>query len=464
MIDKLPTSPARSPFLRLPAALGARQGRWRELPCHVPSASPCRRRGAAGRSWQLYFDRCPKVVFVTVLPGKREETAHANHDGRACVPTAFVSSAQGGVGAGRGRDGVGAGRGPGSGAERRRRLAHLQPRPRRHPLLAPRPDRRVERRRARGGLVVPVPPRGRVHRGAEPGRALPAGDADRGRRRDVPRVGEPGGGPAPRDRRGDLASRAGRGAGVVPRRRLRAGHRRPRGPHLLHEPVEGRGPERGERRAGPRVRRRGRGGGAHPVHRGAGGLRRHPDTGLERLRPRAAAHRAPPEPAPGRGRAGPGLAAGPRRVRHAALGVPDPAHRERLRQRDLGQPELPRPHREQRVGVHPHRRRGARPRLHAREQPGVELLRRRPPRRQPLRELDHRHRHRDRRARLVLPEHPPRAVGLQPAAVAGPDGHRAGRRGHPRPRAGRQVGLDVHPEPRDRRARPRGRGAAGARG
>ena len=70
---------------------------------------------------------------------------------------------------------------------------------------------------------------------------------------------------------------------------------------------------------------------------------------------------------------------------------------------------------------------------------------------------------RERRARLVLPEHPPRAVGLQSAAVARPDGHRARRRGHSGPRAGRQVGLDVHPEPRHRRARSRGRGAARAR-
>ena len=310
-----------------------------------------------------------------------EETTHAINHRHPDFPWTLVPDRPGGRGGGRARDGRDAGRGAGAGAEPRRRLADLQPGPRGHPLLAPRPDRRVERRLARGGVVVPLPPRGRVHRGAEPGRALPAGDPDRGRRRDVPRVGEPGGGPAPRDRRGDLAARAGRGAGVVPRRRLRAGHRRPRGPHLLHEPVEGGRPEGGDRRGGPRVRRRWRGGAAHPLHRGARGLRRHPDPGLERLRAGTAAHRAPPEPAPGRGRADPGLAAGPRRERHAALGVPDPAHRERLRQRDLGQPELARPHREQRVGVHPHRRRGAGPRLHAREQPRVELLRRRPPRR-----------------------------------------------------------------------------------
>ena len=225
----------------------------------------------------------------------------------------------------RGGAGVDLGPGSGSGTWRRRRLADLQPRPGRHALLAPRPDRHEQRRRAAGGLVLSLPSGGRLHRGAEPGRALPAGDADRRRRRDVPRVGQPRGGPAARDRRGDLAARAGRGAGLVPGRRLRTGHRRPRGPHLLHEPVEGHRARGGDGRARPGVRRRRRGGGANSLHRGAGGLRRYLDPGLERVRAGTAAHRAPPEPAARRGRADPGLAAGPRRDdRRPALGIPDP--------------------------------------------------------------------------------------------------------------------------------------------
>ena len=96
----------------------------------------------------------------------------------------------------------------------------------------------------------------------------------------VPGFRKPRGGPAARDRRGDLAPRAERRVGVLPRRRLRTGHRRPRGPHLLHQPAESHRPEGGDRRARSRVRRRGRGGSAHPLHRRAGGLRRHPDPGL----------------------------------------------------------------------------------------------------------------------------------------------------------------------------------------
>ena len=371
-------------------------------------------------------------------PQSKRETSHAIRYPKTVVVGSIKNRCRGPRGVrGDGADG-GPGAGPVARTEPGRGLADLQPRPGGDALLAPRPDQHRQRRRTGGSLVVPLPSRGRLHRGPEPGGALPAGDADRGGRRHVPGRRQPRGRPAARNRRGDLAARAERGAGVVPRRRLRAGHRCTRGPHLFHQPVEGHRPEGGDRRARRRVRRRRRGGAAHPLHGRAGCLRRHPDPRIERLRSGTAAHRASPEPAAGWRGADSCLAAGYRRGdRRPALGIPDPTHGERLRQRDLGQSELAQPHREQRLGVHAHRRRGARPRLHARQQPGVELLRRRPPRRQPLRKLHHRHRHPERRARVVLSEHPPRAVGLQPAAGARPARHRARRRGHSRRRAGR---------------------------
>ena len=54
---------------------------------------------------------------------------------------------------------------------------------------------------------------------------------------------------------------------------------------------------------------------------------------------------------------------------------------------------------------------------------------------------------------VALPEHPPRALGLQPAARAGPDRHQERRQDDSRARAGRQVRLHVHPESRERHAR-----------
>ena len=108
-----------------------------------------------------------------------------------------------------------------------------------------------------------------------------------------------------------------------------------------------------------------------------------------------------------------------RQDRRAPLGVPHHPSGDRLRQPHLGREQLARSHREQRVGVHAHRRRGAGPRLHAGEWARRELLRWRPSRRQPLWELDCRHRYPDGRAGVVFSEYPPRAVGLQPPPAPG---------------------------------------------
>ena len=169
--------------------------------------SPDRRRappGPAGRASCLRTDS----VGTCIVPARRGEQPHAIHHRHARFRRAAASRPCMRRSAGRHRRRLGACIGAGIRAERSRGLADLQPRPRRHPLLATRSDRHVERRLDRGGLVVPLPSRGRLHRGAEPGRALPAGDADRRRRRDVPGFRQPRGGPAARDRRGNLAARA----------------------------------------------------------------------------------------------------------------------------------------------------------------------------------------------------------------------------------------------------------------
>ena len=87
---------------------------------------------------------------------------------------------------------------------------------------------------------------------------------------------------------------------------------------------------------------------------------------------------------------------------------------------------------------------------------GREPVRRQHPagRREPVHRLDHRAGPEDRAARLVLPAGAPRRLGLRQRPAAGPLRHGRRRRAGQGPRAGQQEQLALHPEPRDRRARP----------
>ena len=79
------------------------------------------------------------------------------------------------------------------------------------------------------------------------------------------------------------------------------------------------------------------------------------------------------------------------------------------------------------------------------------------PGRQPVQQLDGRARRADGQTEVALPEHPPRDLGLQPSARAWPDRHPERRQDDSCARAGRQVRLHVHPEPRERHAGSRRR-------
>ena len=89
----------------------------------------------------------------------------------------------------------------------------------------------------------------------------------------------------------------------------------------------------------------------------------------------------------------------------------------RIRQRHLGQRflEVHRPH--QRVGAD-HARRGARPRLSARQHAEQRLLRRQSPRRQPVRRIAGVPRRANRRAQVALPDRSSRPVGLRSGLAA----------------------------------------------
>ena len=289
----------------------------------------------------------------------------------------------------------------------------LQPRPGRHALLAPHADHPRQRRRAARGLVVPLSSRRPPGHRPGPDRRLPAGHPHRRRRRDVPwrRATAV---VALRPETGEELWRHQLSEGLVSYRGVT--YWPGSGEHgarifftslwkviALDAATGARDPQFGN---GRRSRA------ARALRRRAGGLARHPGARLQRLRSRGDTPRAAPRPAPRRGRAALRLPARARREDGpAALGVPDDAARDRLRQPHVGQQQLARPHRQQRVGGDADRRRGARARLPARQRAGVELLRRRPAGRQPVRQHDDRGRHRDRRARVALPEHPPRAVG-----------------------------------------------------
>ena len=110
-------------------------------------------------------------------------------------------------------------------------LADLQPRSRRHPLLAADADQHDERLDARAGVVVSTAARAgqfrpRDRQAGELVRNLSAGHAHRRERRDVSAVGQSRRRARAGDREGNLALRAARRTRLVPRRRVLA-RRRP---------------------------------------------------------------------------------------------------------------------------------------------------------------------------------------------------------------------------------------------
>ena len=96
-------------------------------------------------------------------------------------------------------------------------------------------------------------------------------------------------------------------------------------------------------------------------------------------------------------------------------------------------------------------------------QPDARLLRRRPARRQSVRQLDRGARRRHRRIQVALPDDASRPVGLRHSAAAGAARcDRSTAATVPVLDAGAQDRLHVHPESRDGQAGVRHRGAAGA--
>ena len=349
----------------------------------------------------------------------------------------------------------------------RRRLADLQSRSRRHALLAAHADQHAERLDARPGVVVSAAARaGPIRSGdrqtGQLVRTVSAGDADRGERRDVPAVGPSRRRPRARDREGDLALRAARRARLVPRRRVLARRRRPARAHLLHQPAKADRPARRHRRTRHLVRHRRSHRSGDPVRRRAGDLPEHRADGIELLRARRAAHRPAPHDQQGRkGRRARLRRAHRRRRSGTSTPFRGPAKPVTTR---WGNDSWKDRTGQQRLVVHADRRRAARPRLPAGQRSGHELLRRRPARRQPVQQLDGGPRRADRQAEVALPEHPSRDLGLQPPARARPDRHQEGRPDHSRARAGREIRLHVHPEPRGRHPGPRRRGTPAGQG
>ena len=185
------------------------------------------------------------------------------------------------------------------------------------------------------------------------------------------------------------------------------------------------------------------------VERRAGDLqaRRHP----RHLPGRGAARRAGRHP-------------GVRRAdRKEAVAVPERAAARAARSRDVARLRLARALGDQRLGVLHDPRRRARHPLHARVVAGGELLGRRSPRQQPVRQLHRCRRCRDREVSLALPDRAPRRVGLRHAVAAGARRHHAGRSTRARARVDRQDRLHVHPQSRHREADLRRRGASRAR-
>ncbi len=295
--------------------------------------------------------------------------------------------------------------------------------------------------------------------------------ADRDRRRDVRHHGiSPRRGPGRGDRQGTLAVRSPQGLSVPAPAGIRRGQpglrplvRRPARRRSSHHPrhfgwtivLAGREdrparPEvrQGWRRQSPREARSQGRGALLWTDVGPGRLERH-DRRRGLLR-RGARHR----------RAG-----GHPRVRRpdgsGGLAVPDRPPSGRVRPRDLGGRFLEGPRRRQRLG-RVQRRRGSRDGLRRARIGDRRLLRRRPSRGEPLRQLHGRARRQDGPADLAFPDLASRPVGPRPAGLSQP------RHGHPRRqadrrrRAGDEDGLRVPVRPRDGQAALRRRGVRGA--
>ena len=93
---------------------------------------------------------------------------------------------------------------------------------------------------------------------------------------------------------------------------------------------------------------------------------------------------------------------------------------------------------------------------------GLRLLRRRPARRQPVRQLHDRARRQDGQARLALPDAAPRPLGPRPAGLSQPGHGHPRRQADRRRRAGDEDGLCLPVRPRDGQAALRRQGAARA--
>ena len=211
-------------------------------------------------------------------------------------------------------------------------------------------------------------------------------------------------------------------------------------------------------RPGVRRRRQGRPDHRHPGRRAqhqllgaaAPGGRRH--RRRRQLHRRLLAHAADAA----RRRAGVRRAHGPQ-----ALDVPHHPARVRSGLRDVAE-RLGRVHgQRERLGRHGLRP-GARLRLHGHLHADQQLLRRRPARRQPVRREHHLRGGADRRARLALPGHPPRHLGLRLRRHAGAGRHHRRRPHDQGDHAGEQAGVHLRVRPRDRRAGLAHRGAPGA--
>ena len=106
--------------------------------------------------------------------------------------------------------------------------------------------------------------------------------------------------------------------------------------------------------------------------------------------------------------------------RQAGVDVPHRAASRRVRLRHLAEGRLEDGRRRQQLGRAVDRRE-ARHHLRADRQPEVQLLRRQPQRRQPVRRLHHRARREDRQAALALPDRAPRHLGSRQQLGAAAD-------------------------------------------
>ena len=159
-----------------------------------------------------------------------------------------------------------------------------------------------------------------------------------------------------------------------------------------------------------------------------------------------------------------GARAGVRRPhRRAALDVPHRAPPRRVRRRHLARRLLGQQRQQRRLDADLGRPRAG-PRLPAGRDADRRLLRRAPPRRQPLRGEPGRRRSRDRRAALALSARAPSALGLRHGEPADPGRHHGRRAGDPGRRATGEAGVPLRLRPRDGRAGLAHRGAAGAAG